>query len=831
MKIILFLLFSMLFLNANEKLKDVSLQLLWKHQFQFAGYYIAKEKGFYKDAGLNVKIKEFSSGINIADNIVSGKSEFGVGRPSLIIDKVNKDKDILLLAAIYQHSPFVLHTKKRPDIKTLADIKGKKIMPTSDASIMAAINAMLLSNNIKSNDFKIIKHSFNADDIISQKTDLMASYISNEPFLLKEKGIESTIFSPKDYGFDFYGDLLFTSSEYEKNNPKTVNKFYYASLKGWKYAFSHIDEAVKIILNKYNTQNKSKKALLYEAKTLKKLALVNDIELGNLNIYKLGSIANTYFLLQLMQHKQIDLSQIIYKPKKEFYSSLTQKEIDYLKQKKELSVCISCDRLPIEDFDEDGKLIGINHDILEIFKKKLSISFKIVKTSSWKQSIKFIKEKKCDILPLIIQTEKRKKYLNFTTPYTHLPFVLATKPDITFINNLKILTKQKIGIPKQYALIEFLKNKYPNINIVEIKNIKVGLEKILNNELDGVIGSLISVGYLIQKDFIGQLKISGKLDNKFAIRTALRNDDKLLLKIFNKIIYNTDKIQQRKILNSWLAIGYEKNINYKLIWGILFTFFIIFFIFIYRQNFLKQQIKEKIKENTMQLETLQQQEKLASMGEMIGSIAHQWRQPLNAISISIQNLDDDYEDGLVNKKFIDEFIDKNYKIIKFMSKTIDDFRNFYRVKKDKEIFSIKEAINNAIFIQSAQLKNYNIKLLLNEKDFKINGYKNEFQHAILNIINNAKDAILEKEIKNGTIKITIKNRFIFIENNAGGIDADVIQRIFEPYFTTKEQEKGTGMGLYISKMIIEDNLNGMVCAKNIKGGTRFIIGFKDEEIF
>jgi len=242
---------------------------------------------------------------------------------------------------------------------------------------------------------------------------------------------------------------------------------------------------------------------------------------------------------------------------------------------------------------------------------------------------------------------------------------------------------------------------------------------------------------------------------------------------------------------------------------------------------LEKKVQSGIREVRERDELLAQQSKLASMGEMIGAIAHQWRQPLNELSINIQNLDDDYEDGLIDKEFIDEFIKSNKEVIAFMSNTIDDFRNFFRVDKTKELFSIRDAINQTVSIQGAQLKSHNIELIIEGEDFNINGYKSEFQQVVLNIINNAKDALISNSVKDAKIEIRLSGKTVSIQDNAGGIPSDVKDRIFEPYFTTKEQGSGTGMGLYMSSIIIRDNMDGVLEVENIDGGARFKIGFEN----
>ncbi len=245
-----------------------------------------------------------------------------------------------------------------------------------------------------------------------------------------------------------------------------------------------------------------------------------------------------------------------------------------------------------------------------------------------------------------------------------------------------------------------------------------------------------------------------------------------------------------------------------------------------RQKELEENLQHLVDKQTQEIlkqrEILQHQSKLAEMGEMVGAIAHQWRQPLNEIGIKTQNLEYNFKDGLINKEFLDKFIDENMQTIEFMSKTIDDFRGFFRVDKIKESFSVKESIDATISLFSAQLRDNNITFNIAGEDFFIDGYKNEFKQVILNIISNAKDALFQIR-ENRSINIELKDKSIIIRDNGGGISEDIIDRIFEPYFTTKEQGKGTGMGLYISKVIIENNMDAKLLVKNIEDGVEFSI--------
>ena len=233
---------------------------------------------------------------------------------------------------------------------------------------------------------------------------------------------------------------------------------------------------------------------------------------------------------------------------------------------------------------------------------------------------------------------------------------------------------------------------------------------------------------------------------------------------------------------------------------------------------LSEQNYEIYKKEKEKDKMLTNQSKLAAMGEMIGAIAHQWRQPLNELSLRIQLLKSIYKKDELDEEYIKQHIAKNMKTIRFMSDTIDDFRNFFRVDKKKNTFEIKQAIQEIANIQHAQLKNHDIELEITGDTFSFYGFKNEFQQVILNIISNAKDALQKNKTQDPKITIHTKQGLITINDNGGGIEKSVISRVFEPYFTTKDQGEGTGMGLYMSKMIVEDNLDGKIDLKNTKEG-------------
>lgn len=253
-------------------------------------------------------------------------------------------------------------------------------------------------------------------------------------------------------------------------------------------------------------------------------------------------------------------------------------------------------------------------------------------------------------------------------------------------------------------------------------------------------------------------------------------------------------------------------------------------------NHLKQQVDAEVKKRLEQERLIIQQSKLALMGEMLGLIAHQWKQPLSSINMIAECIDDVLdEDGEFDKAYVKSLVADITKNIMFLANTVDDFRQFLKPDKTKVTINVKNSILEVINLLSKQFLSINIgiKFLYDEScEYRSLGYNNEFKHVVLNIINNAKEAILEKyqrgiDIPQEAILITLKIEdnwiVLTIEDCGVGFKGDVLENLFKQHFTTKG-EKGTGLGLYISKMIIEESMNGTITAKNSEsGGALFII--------
>ncbi len=243
---------------------------------------------------------------------------------------------------------------------------------------------------------------------------------------------------------------------------------------------------------------------------------------------------------------------------------------------------------------------------------------------------------------------------------------------------------------------------------------------------------------------------------------------------------------------------------------------------------LDQRVKSEITRRREQEQLLIHQSRLAAIGEMVGSIAHQWRQPLNALGLVLQNMQLNYWQGKLDDNAIKRSMGKSERLINKMSSTIDDFRNFYKPNKQQEYFDLCLSIQSVIELIEASLRNnaIDIEFCCDEK-IEVLGYTGEFSQVILNLINNAKDVLLEYRPEYPQITIEISRKqdktIIAIADNGGGIKQQHLHKIFDPYFTTKDVSEGIGIGLYMSKMIVEKNMNGKLYALNDKEGATFVI--------
>lgn len=663
---------------------------------------------------------------------------------------------------------------------------------------------------------------------------------------------------------------------------------------------------------------------------------------------------------------------------------LTNEEKTLLNQYKTIKVCHIIDLKPIEFF-ENNQFQGINIDLLNLIAKKLETKYENIKVYNYEMAKEYMKKGFCDILSTTSEERNLKDTFLFTENISSYKLAIVTQKNKPVVESIEEILDKTMAKKSTSENINYLKSKYPNIEIFETENDYETLEAVNNNKVYYAIEPLPVISYYVSKYALNDIFISRYTDITLNSKLAVLKENEMLYEIFNKTINQIKEYEHSTISNKWTTSLIKENYDYSLLWKVISFIFVILSVLTYRQiilnkhnrvlkqanneiaektkqlakqkelfeklynksadgvllirnkkiidcneaslkilryekeqlldNFLpdispkyqlnaqlsslkaeekineclnkgicnfewicqdknsekfwieivltsieidevslihtvirditkrkkmekelesltyklEERINEEVKKNEEKTNQLIQQSRLAQMGEMISMIAHQWRQPLAAISATTNNL---LLKILIDEKINNNKLKKELDLINdyslHLSSTIDDFRNFFRSDKIKNESSLNEIIEKAINIIKSSFISTNINLEINYMyKEKILTYINEVQQVILVILKNAEDVLEERNIKYKKIYIsTFKEEnfaIITIEDNAGGIIVEIIDKIFDPYFSTKKEKEGTGIGLYMSKIIVNEHCKGDLSVKNSTKGALFTI--------
>ncbi|HMW82250.1 MAG TPA: ABC transporter substrate-binding protein [Pseudomonadales bacterium] len=281
--------------------EPIHLQLRWHHQFQFAGYYAAIEQGYYREAGLDVVIHPGSPGVTPVAEVLTGRAHYGVANSELLLQRL-RGQPLVALASIFQHSSSILLSRKERCATTPHDLIGRKVM-LMDRQVDADFLAMFKNEGIADSAIELLPSSYQISDLAEGKVDAFNAYRTNEPFYLTQQGIGYCVLDPRNYGVDFYSDILFTSEEELRQHPERVRAFTAASLKGWRYAMQHPEEIITLLRHKYDVP-KSAEHLRYEAETMRSLILPEVIEIGHMNPGRWEHMADTFVRVGMVRDKR-----------------------------------------------------------------------------------------------------------------------------------------------------------------------------------------------------------------------------------------------------------------------------------------------------------------------------------------------------------------------------------------------------------------------------------------------------------------------------------------------------------------------------------------------
>ena len=521
---------------------------------------------------------------------------------------------------------------------------------------------------------------------------------------------------------------------------------------------------------------------------------------------------------------------------------LTTQEKEFI-EKTHFNIAITKNWYPFSFEEDNNKALGISSEFWEIIVNKLNLKTSNTFFNSFDEQIKSFQSGKSDIIFSAGESESRKKFAYFSNEYLKFPISIVTKKDEHFIENIDDIINKKIAVGNNFTAHNLLKEKYPNLDLVLVNNVEEGLNLVSKKEVFAFVDIKPILTYNIAKFEFKDLKVSGNSGIDFSLKIMVRKELKDLIPILNKTIATIPASEVITIVNSWNNVKFQTSIDYKTVWILVFLVFFSIIAFIHRTvtlNILNKKLKYTVEEKTKELrylnENLQitidkktkellekeailnQQAKMAAMGEMIENIAHQWRQPLSVISTISSSLKIKKEMNMLDDKEFYEALQSINRTSQHLSNTIDDFRNFFSPNKEMNKFYVSQLIKKSKDLIKSRFDKFNIKVIENIDDIEILSYQNELFQVILNLFSNSIDVLSSNEIEDKIIHIKIyhdeNNLYIEFLDNGGGIKDEFINRVFEPYFTTKHKSQGTGIGLYMSLQIVTKHLNGEISVKN-----------------
>lgn len=465
----------------------------------------------------------------------------------------------------------------------------------------------------------------------------------------------------------------------------------------------------------------------------------------------------------------------------------------------------------MSDNDEpSGFFIDLINSIAE--EEKWSLNFV---PCDWKECLSKLESGEIDIMPDVAHTKEREKWFDFghEVALSSWSMIYAHKGNAIF--SILDLHHKKVAVLKNSVQFIYLKEQASLFGIqprfIETENFNDALGLLEAHKVDAAV---INNFYDASKHAIEQTTVFlNPVILKYAFPKTLDPTIKITIDNYLKHYKHDTNSPFYSAKKKWLEVAPKNNFPIWLKWGFLITGILVITL-LSLVAFFKYLLGLKIKELKTNQKILIAQSRSAAMGEMISMIAHQWKQPLSILSMIANNLKADVELGILDTKTAQEYHQQLSTQIFYLSHTIDDFRNFFKTNNKKElVFDLSQIVENSLNLMEKSLENTQIHIIKEYDSIQnILIYSNELTQVIINLLKNSKEAFGENHNLKNYIHIRIyrqeNNAFIEIEDNAGGIKAEILEKIFDPYFTTKEEFNGTGLGLYMSKAIIENHFKG-----------------------
>ena len=575
--------------NQNEK---ITLQLKWLHSFQFAGYYAAKEKGFYADEGLDVDLKERTPDSSVTEEVLRGHAQYGVHDAGLVLDRAN-GKPVVVIAGIFQHSPVAFISLKKSGIVSPYEMVGKRVM--MDRVNDAPLVAMFDGAGIKPKQYHVVPHSFNYDDLVLGKVDVSSAYLTNEPYLLAQEGVEISIINPQNYGVDFPGDLLFTSEDEIQHHAERVEKMRRATIRGWDYALKHPGEISKLILTKYNSRvsHQTEGRLLFAAKQTYKLILPDVIPLGHIDSKRFQKALADY-QNQGLAKPGVSLEGFIYGESAAGELALTGEEKAWLKSHAVLRVGIDRDFAPYEWVDSEGAYQGMAADMLALVAKRLGVKTVIIKDQPWYAILNMARQGKLDMIACTVKTPERDRFLNFTKPYSHVPVAIIAASNTGYLGDLDRLSGKSVSVVKGYFIEELLRREHPSIHITTADNVLEALNLVVSGKVSAYLGDAGSANHVISSSNLSGLKLAGMTNYYSDQGMAAIKTEPILEGLLQKALDSIPAAEKNSIVEHWFGLKVAPGISYQVVGEFIAGSTVVILFVLYWNLRLRREVKLRL---------------------------------------------------------------------------------------------------------------------------------------------------------------------------------------------------------------------------------------------
>lgn len=594
--------------------------------------------------------------------------------------------------------------------------------------------------------------------------------------------------------------------------------------------------------------------------TLQSIPLHNNADFPMVKMFLTTAKENIVFISILNKAMaEIDYKELVFARNRFFPSNsfrqtnikvpLSEEEKFFLMGQHILQFCAIPNSLPYGDIVQN-RYDGMGADVISLLEKNLDIPIQLVPTHSKEESIQKLLSKKCDFIAMSSETSDADLKMAFTSAVLQVPLVVLTTDDRLYVSDFKEIADRSFVIQKDHPMISSLRALFPALKLTLVPSEVDGLRWVEEGQYYGFITSNFTVSHLFAHHIANNLKVSAQIPLTMPVGFTLLAENQLLYSILEQSTQSVLQNEMQRLIQKWIPERSPKGFDYSVVLQLV-LFFILFSAIAFALYFEVRLKKSRLEEATKSLDTLNhelesrikeeveisrekdmvmyRQSRFASMGEMIGNIAHQWRQPLMELSAILMDLQAaiHFKTKVTEHDVVDTIVSSN-RVIQFMSHTIDDFRNFFSPQKELSAFCINEVVAEAINIMKATLHHHRITLEVIEHlpNAMAYGLKNEYAQVIINLISNAKDILTVRAVAKGHIVIEIDQNAeyskVSVIDNAGGIKDEDFSHIFEPFFT-KEKSNGTGIGLFMSRMIIENNMKGIITVGNVDDGVAFCV--------